>query len=113
MFERRAAVPEFVVAERKRELLRQAEERGMKAGKRRPIHPQWVGYQLGLMMEKDAILVNDGTLRVFPGRDLPDRQLACAPVENGPRRTWYRCPRPVPTGRTRNGPRPRARKASA
>ena len=57
--------------ERKRELLRQADERGLKAGKRKPIHPQWVGYQLGSMLEKDAILVNDGTLRVYPGRDLP------------------------------------------
>ena len=57
--------------ERKRELVRQAEERGLKAGKRKPIHPLWVGYQLGSMMEKDAILVNDGQLRVYPGRDLP------------------------------------------
>lgn len=43
----------------------------MRAGRRRPIHPQWVGYQLGSVLEKDAILVNDGTLRVYPGRDQP------------------------------------------
>jgi acetolactate synthase I/II/III large subunit len=57
--------------DRKKELTRQAEERGRKAGQRNPIHPAWVGYQLGEILEKDAILVNDGTLRVYPGRDVP------------------------------------------
>jgi acetolactate synthase-1/2/3 large subunit len=59
------------LAEKKQELTRQAEERGVKAGQRRPIHPSWVGYQLGEVLAKDAIIVNDGTLRVYPGRDVP------------------------------------------
>jgi acetolactate synthase-1/2/3 large subunit len=59
------------LTERKQELARQAEDRGLKAGKRKPIHPAWVGYQLGSVLEKDAIIVNDGSLRVYPGRDLP------------------------------------------
>jgi acetolactate synthase-1/2/3 large subunit len=57
--------------QRKQELTRQAEERGRKAAQRQPMHPAWVGYQLGEILEKDAILVNDGTLRVYPGRDVP------------------------------------------
>jgi acetolactate synthase I/II/III large subunit len=57
--------------ERKKKLVRQAVERGLEAGKRNPIHPQWVAYQLGMILEKEAIWVNDGSLRVFPGRDLP------------------------------------------
>src|SRR5581483_12014214 len=56
---------------RKQELAHQAEERGKRAGQRRPINPLWVGYQLGEVLDKDAILVNDGSLRVYPGRDEP------------------------------------------
>ena len=59
------------LADRKQEMTRQAEARGQKAGQRRPINPVWVGYQLGEVLEKDAIIVNDGSLRVYPGRDVP------------------------------------------
>jgi acetolactate synthase-1/2/3 large subunit len=57
--------------ERKQRQMEEAESRALKAGKRRVIHPHWVGYQLGKILEKNAIIVNDGTLRVFGGRDLP------------------------------------------
>jgi acetolactate synthase-1/2/3 large subunit len=59
------------LADRKRAMMRDAEERMLKTGKRKLIHPQWVGYQLGKMIEKDAIVVNDGSLRLFGGRDVP------------------------------------------
>lgn len=59
------------LTQRKQEMERQTEERLLRAGKRNPIHPQWVGYQLGSILDKDAIIVNDGSLRVHPGRDLP------------------------------------------
>jgi acetolactate synthase-1/2/3 large subunit len=59
------------LAERKQELTRETEERFQKAGQRNPIHPAWVGYQLGQILEKDAIIMNDGTLRIYPGRDVP------------------------------------------
>jgi acetolactate synthase-1/2/3 large subunit len=56
--------------DRKRELTRQTEERLQKTGQRNPINPAWVGYQLGQVLAPDAIIVNDGTLRIYPGRDV-------------------------------------------
>jgi len=36
-----------------------AEEAAQKAGQRRPLHPLWVKYQVGKILEQDAILVDD------------------------------------------------------
>jgi acetolactate synthase-1/2/3 large subunit len=58
------------LTQRKQELTRETEERLQKAGQRNPIHPSWVGYQLGQALAPDAIIVNDGTLRIYPGRDV-------------------------------------------
>ena len=45
--------------ERKREQVAAAEEAALKAGQRRPIHPRWVAYQLGKILEPDTILLDD------------------------------------------------------
>lgn len=45
--------------EKKKALLAQEEDAAMEAAKRRPIHPRWIAYQLGKVLEKDAILLND------------------------------------------------------
>ena len=45
--------------ERKREQVAAAEETALKAGQRRPIHPRWVAYQLGKVLEPDTILLDD------------------------------------------------------
>ena len=41
---------------RKQEMIAQAEQQGQEAGKRKPMHPRWVAYQLGKILEPDAIL---------------------------------------------------------
>ena len=45
--------------QRKREMTEAEEAKAMEAGKRTPIHPRWVAYQLGQMLEPDAILLDD------------------------------------------------------
>jgi acetolactate synthase I/II/III large subunit len=45
--------------ERKRELIATAERRAQEAAKRNPIHPRWVGYQIGQILEPDALLLDD------------------------------------------------------
>ena len=45
--------------ERKRAQVAAAEEEALKAGQRRPIHPRWVAYQLGQILEPDTILLDD------------------------------------------------------
>ena len=45
--------------ERKKSQVAEAEERAQKAGQRRPIHPLWVAYELGKIMEPDTILLDD------------------------------------------------------
>ena len=45
--------------ERKRELAAAEEALALEAGKRTPIHPRWVAYQLGQMLEPEAILLDD------------------------------------------------------
>ena len=45
--------------ERKREQVAAAEETALKTGQRRPIHPRWVAYQLGKILEPDTILLDD------------------------------------------------------
>ena len=45
--------------ERKRELEAVAEEQAQQAGQRKPLHPRWVAYQLGKILEPDTILLDD------------------------------------------------------
>ncbi len=44
---------------RKRELEAAKEASAQRAGQRRPLHPRWVGYQLGQILEPDSILLDD------------------------------------------------------
>lgn len=45
--------------ERKKKLVAAEEEAALKAGKRRPMHPRWVAYELGKIMERDTIVLDD------------------------------------------------------
>ncbi len=45
--------------QRKREQVARALETAQRAGRRRPIHPLWVAYQIGQLLEPDAILLDD------------------------------------------------------
>jgi acetolactate synthase-1/2/3 large subunit len=45
--------------ERKSEITASAEKQAQEAGKRKPLHPRWVGYQLGKVLEPDTILLDD------------------------------------------------------
>ncbi|MBM2811102.1 MAG: Acetolactate synthase [Chloroflexi bacterium] len=45
--------------DRKREMLATAETAAERAGQRRQLHPRWVAYQLGKLLEPDAILLDD------------------------------------------------------
>ncbi len=45
--------------ERKKKLVAAQEEAALKAGKRRPMHPRWVAYELGKIMERDTIVLDD------------------------------------------------------
>jgi acetolactate synthase-1/2/3 large subunit len=50
------------------------EEAAQKAGQRRPMHPLWVSYQLGKILEPNAILVDDtlgGAPATYAHRDQP------------------------------------------
>ena len=44
---------------RKRELAAESERLGQESGRRRPMHPRWVGYQLGKILEPEAIVLDD------------------------------------------------------
>jgi acetolactate synthase I/II/III large subunit len=44
---------------RKREMNAENERAGQEAGRRRPLHPRWVAYELGKILEPDAIVVDD------------------------------------------------------
>src|SRR5262245_36855603 len=44
---------------RKHEMDAENERLGVEAGRRRPLHPRWVAYQLGKILEPDAIVVDD------------------------------------------------------
>ena len=62
--------------ERKREQVAAAEEAALKAGQRRPIHPRWVAYQLGQILEPDTILLDDALssaplVQTYRGRTQP------------------------------------------
>jgi acetolactate synthase-1/2/3 large subunit len=45
--------------ERKREIKLSLEKAAQQAGKRRPMHPRWVGYELGKILEPDAIVLDE------------------------------------------------------
>ena len=45
--------------EKKREMNATAEKQALEAGKRKPLHPRWVAYQMGKIMEPDTILLDD------------------------------------------------------
>ncbi len=45
--------------QRKREMEAGAEQRALDAGKRERLHPRWVAYQLGKIMEPDTVFVDD------------------------------------------------------
>jgi acetolactate synthase-1/2/3 large subunit len=44
---------------RKREMNEENERLAQEAGRRKPLHPRWVGYQLGKILEPDTILLDD------------------------------------------------------
>jgi acetolactate synthase-1/2/3 large subunit len=62
--------------ERKREMVAAAEEAALKSGQRNPIHPRWVAYQLGQIMEPETILLDDALsnaplVQTYRGRTQP------------------------------------------
>ena len=62
--------------ERKREMVAAAEEAALKSGQRNPIHPRWVAYQLGKIMEPETILLDDALsnaplVQTYRGRTQP------------------------------------------
>jgi acetolactate synthase-1/2/3 large subunit len=62
--------------EQKLKMQEAAEIQGKQAGQRRPIHPRWVAYQLGKLLEPDAILLDDALsntpfVQAHHGRDQP------------------------------------------
>lgn len=46
--------------ERKRALLAEEEKLAQDAARRRPMHPRWVAYEMGKIMNPETILLNDG-----------------------------------------------------
>jgi acetolactate synthase-1/2/3 large subunit len=57
--------------------MREAEEMAQRAGQRRPMHPRWVAYQLGKILEPNSIILdealsNSGYVQEYHGRDLPN-----------------------------------------
>ena len=62
--------------QRKGEQEASAEEQALKAGQRRPLHPRWVSYQLGQILEPDTILLDDALsntpfVQAYRGRNQP------------------------------------------
>jgi acetolactate synthase-1/2/3 large subunit len=45
--------------QRKQQMETEREESAVRAGQRKPLHPRWVAYQLGKILEPDAILLDD------------------------------------------------------
>ena len=61
---------------RKHEMAGIAERQAQEAGKRTPLHPQWVAYQLGKVLEPDTILLDDALsnsahVQQYHGREQP------------------------------------------
>ena len=62
--------------QRKLELEAADEEQALQAGKRNPLHPRWVAYQLGQVLEPDTILLDDALssapfVQAYRGRTEP------------------------------------------
>ena len=62
--------------ERKLEMVAAAEEAALKSGQRNPIHPRWVAYQLGKILEPETILLDDALsnaplVQTYRGRTQP------------------------------------------
>ena len=55
----RIAVRRAHLEEKKRAQMAQAQDMALRAGQRRPIHPLWVSYQIGQLLEPGAILLDD------------------------------------------------------
>ena len=63
--------------ERKREMIAESEKLAQQAGKRRPMHPRWVAYELGKILEPDAIVLdealsNSGHVQTYHRRAEPN-----------------------------------------
>ena len=61
---------------RKSEITKQAEDAAWSVSKRNPISPRWVGYQVGQVLEREAIVLDDtlsstAAFRPYHGRTLP------------------------------------------
>ena len=64
------------LAQRREEMLRQNEDAAMQVASRDPISPRWVGYQIGQMLEEQAIVLDDtlsstAAFRPYHGRSRP------------------------------------------
>ena len=62
--------------QRKAEIAQRNEDLAAEASKRAPLHPRWVAYQLGQVMEPDAILLDDALsntpyVQAYHGRSQP------------------------------------------
>jgi acetolactate synthase-1/2/3 large subunit len=62
--------------EQKQEQTAKAEKLAMEAGKRRPLHPRWVGYQMGKILDPNAIVLDDSlsnsrNVQTYHGRTKP------------------------------------------
>ncbi len=62
--------------QRKRELTAATEASALEASRRRPLHPQWLAYELGKILEPDAILLDDALsnaqyVQAYHGRSQP------------------------------------------
>lgn len=64
------------LAQRKQEIRQQDEDAAMRVATRDPISPRWVGYQIGQMLEEQAIVLDDtlsstAAFRPYHGRSQP------------------------------------------
>ena len=64
------------LAQRKEEIRKQDEDAAMRVATRSPISPRWVGYQIGQMLEEQAIVLDDtlsstAAFRPYHGRSQP------------------------------------------
>ncbi len=62
--------------QRKKVIEAEHEAQGLEAGRRRPLHPQWVAYQLGKLLEPDTIVLNEsvsnsGYVEAYHRREKP------------------------------------------
>jgi acetolactate synthase I/II/III large subunit len=74
---RRIADRRARLEERKREMIAESEKLAQEAGKRRPMHPRWVAYELGKILESAAIVLdealsNSGHVQTYHRRAEPN-----------------------------------------